>query len=250
MSSRFKSAVSWHIWAIFGLGAVLGISLGCLLGYWVYIEQSTATGVELVRQGARVKLLEAMIVRQSAHDISALDKPPAPPEVAVESAAPVATPEPQKPAQGPAQKPTQEIAPARKSAIAVSPAKRAEPSVAVQTRPPAKPTQVASAAEPKQPAAPTEDAPKVVPPAVTVSPPKAEPVTPAELAAASAVRLEGVSSERAGVLRIERDGVVLKNGSVVRPGERFPSGEKLLQVDPENARVITNERQMLLFNQK
>jgi len=60
-------------------------------------------------------------------------------------------------------------------------------------------------------------------------------------------RVEGVSASLAKVARIAPEGVYLTNGKLVRVGERFMSGERLLKVDAENNRIVTDERQLLLF---
>jgi hypothetical protein len=77
----------------------------------------------------------------------------------------------------------------------------------------------------------------VVPPAVTSE----------ELAASVKNRLEGVPADKVGVARIDAGGVHLASGRYIRVGERFSTGERLLKVDPANDRVVTSERQLLLF---
>lgn len=62
-------------------------------------------------------------------------------------------------------------------------------------------------------------------------------------------RVEGVSAQKAGVSRIGPGLVRMASGREVRVGEVFPSGERLLQVDPANNRLVTSDRQILLFFQ-
>jgi hypothetical protein len=76
---------------------------------------------------------------------------------------------------------------------------------------------------------------------------ESRPVTSEEMAQAAKFRIEGVNAEKAGVGRLDAEGVHLRNGGVVRTGDYFPSGERLLSVDVENARVVTSKRQILLF---
>ena len=72
--------------------------------------------------------------------------------------------------------------------------------------------------------------------------------TPAEVATAvKTLRIEGVSADKAGVERLSATAVHLRAGRVVKVGALFPSGERLLAVEPENGRIITNQRQILMF---
>lgn len=73
--------------------------------------------------------------------------------------------------------------------------------------------------------------------------------TATEIAAAlKSARIEGVSAEKAGVERLSAAAVYLRGGKVIKVGAAFPSGERLLSVDPDNGRIITNQRQILMFN--
>lgn len=53
---------------------------------------------------------------------------------------------------------------------------------------------------------------------------------------------------KVGVSKIDGATVVMKSGTRVKTGERFSSGEKLLLVDPENGRIVTNRRTIVLMN--
>lgn len=60
------------------------------------------------------------------------------------------------------------------------------------------------------------------------------------------VPLEGVAYETASVARLEPTGLVLRDGGIAL-GHRFPLGETLMASDPDNARVVISQRQILLF---
>lgn len=60
-------------------------------------------------------------------------------------------------------------------------------------------------------------------------------------------KVEGVSADKIGVKQISEDGVTVRNGSQIRLGERFPSGERLLKVDPTAAKIVTDKRTILLL---
>ncbi|MDF2461874.1 MAG: hypothetical protein K0Q43_109 [Ramlibacter sp.] len=66
----------------------------------------------------------------------------------------------------------------------------------------------------------------------------------------ASVPVEGVSFDKAAVAKLERGAVHLRDGRQIPVGGSFPSGEKLLAIDPDNSRIITNQRQILLFGQQ
>jgi len=75
-----------------------------------------------------------------------------------------------------------------------------------------------------------------------------QPVSPEALAAARAQnKIEGIDAAKLGVDRIEAGAVVMRSGGRVQLGGRFPSGERLLFVDPANAQIITDARTILVF---
>lgn len=61
-------------------------------------------------------------------------------------------------------------------------------------------------------------------------------------------KIEALSIKKAGVLKIDRGSVTLENGTRIKLGDRFPSGEKLIFVDAANQHIITDKRQLLLLN--
>lgn len=87
-----------------------------------------------------------------------------------------------------------------------------------------------------------------VPPQPAAAPlPAARQVDMAQVLAE--VPVEGVSFTKAKVAKIERAGVVLTDGRRIGIGQPFPSGEVLLAADPDNSRIVTSQRQLLLFQQ-
>lgn len=60
-------------------------------------------------------------------------------------------------------------------------------------------------------------------------------------------KIEAINSANLGVSKINPDVVLLKNGGSIRVGEKFPSGETLLSLDPENGQIVTSKRTLLLF---
>lgn len=60
-------------------------------------------------------------------------------------------------------------------------------------------------------------------------------------------RLEGMDGAKLGVRRVDSAGVELKDGRTIRPGGRFPSGERLLAVDPSSGQIVTDRRTILVF---
>lgn len=60
-------------------------------------------------------------------------------------------------------------------------------------------------------------------------------------------KLEGVGGAKLGVAKVNARDVSLLNGGSIRIGERFPSGERLLALDPENGQIITDKRTLLVF---
>lgn len=76
-----------------------------------------------------------------------------------------------------------------------------------------------------------------------------KPVTPEALAAAKSTnKIEGVSAEKIGVAKIEPGTVVMRSGGRIPVGGRFPSGERLLAVDPATQQIVTDSRTVLIFS--
>lgn len=63
--------------------------------------------------------------------------------------------------------------------------------------------------------------------------------------------LETIAASKVGVKFLFSTGVLMHNGRMIRIGDLFPSGERLIQVDLDNNRVVTSERHIsLVFNQE
>ena len=60
-------------------------------------------------------------------------------------------------------------------------------------------------------------------------------------------RIEGVSMAKAGIKHLWADAVDFRSGLRVRVGEKFPSGEELISVDPTVGRIVTSQRQILIL---
>lgn len=60
-------------------------------------------------------------------------------------------------------------------------------------------------------------------------------------------KVEGVSASRVGVKELTEEAVVVRNGDRIKVGDRFPSGERLLRVDPGASKIVTDQRTILLL---
>lgn len=260
-SFSFKSAFSWHISAIFSAGLMLGVAMGATLGFWMFLDQSTEIGYDLAKKTARVNLLEILVVSQTKSSLNSLDSIPVDKDVQVEVASMVPAASSQGVSDAEKNPKTINI-PEKVSIISKGVDKNSQKKVDLKnsgSKPSVEKKDILKKVDKNEKVekavaisiAPMI-APTVVPSPVVASPleNRSEAVTMAELSDAQKTKIEGVSSDKAGVLRIDKDGVHLKNGSHVKIGQKFPSGEKLLQIDLENSKVLTSDRQMLLFFQK
>ena len=76
----------------------------------------------------------------------------------------------------------------------------------------------------------------------------AVPVTDAEVKAAIATNsIEMSPKAKMGVDKIAPGAVVMSSGTTVRVGERFTSGERLLSVDKETGRIVTDKRTVVIM---
>lgn len=210
---RFNRVVSTEFMAVMGSGAAMGFLVGIGLASLIFVSRAGELSRLLEQKVARIVVLEALVSRPP--DFAALEGP------AIEAETPELAPAATQVAAGP-----------RVSMSAPVPVPRpvAPPSVAVANTPPV--------------ATPLPRSPVRTPSPARQS----DAVTAEEIAAAVATsKVEGVPADKARVAKITADGVYLSSGKLIRPGERFSSGERLLQVDPANNRVVTSERQLLLF---
>lgn len=269
---------SWPLWLIGGLSAAAGsLATGYLMMSYHqgFVEDAYRDQSNLK---ARIAILEVAL-NQAQPYVLRLDSDPPPvdlpqpasptaatPPAAQASAAqqpgagsqaPTAVPKP--PAPGQPQQPAKPAATQNPAPLTTTPIVQAQ-----AARPPVLTPPATSAAKPVAPVAapPTAVAHPVQQPSANASPlppqtvaaaqaPVHEPpkpaVTPEELASAMKGRIEGVSSAKAGIKKLDADAVEFLSGRRVRVGEIFPSGEKLLNVDPSTGRIITNQRQLIIF---
>jgi hypothetical protein len=238
---KFNRIVSIEFMSILGSGAALGFLLGIGIASFVFVSKAASLTRALENQVARVAMLESLV--SSPGVFAALDGPK-------EKAAPAAVTAREEP---PAEAPLRVTPTAQ---VSVSERPRAPAPVSAVVKPPPVPV-VKSAvlvSTPKvvapAPASDVNRAP-VVASSKAVAPQVADvqpAVAPHEIATAlTKSKVEGVSAEKARVSKISAEGVYLISGKLIRVGEYFSSGEKLLQVDPANSRLITSERQLLLF---
>lgn len=76
-----------------------------------------------------------------------------------------------------------------------------------------------------------------------------EPVQDDELKAAiSKNAIEMAPKSKMGVEKLETGGVVMSSGIKVRVGDRFNSGERLLDVDLATGRIVTDKRTVVIMN--
>lgn len=78
--------------------------------------------------------------------------------------------------------------------------------------------------------------------------PVASDITHDMIAAAKKTnKIEGVDGGKLGVSKVNDNHVSLSNGGKINIGDRFPSGERLLSLDPENGQIVTDKRTLLVF---
>ncbi|MEJ8837688.1 hypothetical protein [Ramlibacter sp. AN1133] len=236
--------MSWQLAALLLLSLVTGAAGGALVALNVFMQDAEPIARELARKNTRIQLLELLVQQHSPASYDSLASVPQPP---VASSVPAATP---------ATSATHSVAPA--AHLSPVPARQARTDARTSTKsaaaaPAAMPLPAMTiAAKPQLPqaeAARQAEIPSSVEQKVT-RPAPTEAVSGEELVLAMKARIEGAPAQKAGVKSLEKGAVVLLNGGTVRVGQVFPSGEKLLQVDPENNRVVTTKRQMLLFFQE
>lgn len=127
------------------------------------------------------------------------------------------------------------------------------PAKPVNKPPPAPVLTVKSAPPPARvaPVPPVQAAVPVTAAPVAVKPPAAAPapaVTAAMVESAKTTnKIEGVNGAKLGVSHINQRSVTLHNGGEIRIGERFPSGERLLALDPDGAQIVTDKRTLIIF---
>lgn len=245
MKLRPAGWMSWQVGALLALGMLCGAALGAVVASSIYLDEAGKIAREMNRKSTRIHLLE-LLVQQQMPDTSASLEAAARPEVAASPAASASAPAVKAPAAAPPIQQPGHLAVGRGVAL---PPDRIRERAAIQSKR-AAPTNAAVAA-----VSDSRNPPRAPVPAATVASAASSPsaaslaqlVTGEELMRALSGRIEGVPAAKAGVKSIDSTGVSLLNGGRVRVGQFFPSGEKLLQVDPDSSRVVTNKRQLLLF---
>lgn len=118
-------------------------------------------------------------------------------------------------------------------------------------KPPPAPVLAVRSAPPPARVAPVQAAAPVTAAPVAVKPPAAAPAPPVTAAmvesAKTTNKIEGVNGAKLGVTHINQRSVTLHNGGEIRIGERFPSGERLLALDPDGAQIVTDKRTLIIF---
>jgi hypothetical protein len=98
---------------------------------------------------------------------------------------------------------------------------------------------------PALPEAAAQPAPR--PPLASEATPGAPPSQEAVAQARQRNRIEAVPPGKIGVNSIESGSVRMVNGNLIHVGQRFPSGERLLSVDPQLREIVTDARTILLL---
>lgn len=234
---------SWLSWQVVALGAgsmLVGASLSAIVVSRMAMAEVEALASGAYRKDGRIALLESIVLQRTASDVRSLD------ELSFHAGA-QQSPAPVNPT-------------GRGGALAAAVALKRDPAAKLASSTPTPhaheapaPKAPGPAAAPLPAATPTPAAAAVAaaagsPAQNSVASPVGSPVSGEELIEAMRnPRTEGMPADKVGVRALERDAVTLRNGTTIRVGSSFPSGERLLLVDPENARVVTNQRQLLLF---
>jgi hypothetical protein len=272
MALLFKRLISVELAAIASAGLALGALIGVGATSVLYVQKSSMLASELAVKSTRVTVLESllMVSSDSPYAVSLLEAPPvqvaqssaASDSTGVPSTADATAPPAPEAVQSPPVQPRAQIVPPKPDPVTAAPqqviAKKAEVRVkpVAPIAPEAPVARSQSRVEPPAAVAASRPAPQ---PAANGSsalrmdssiktPPRNDLPTPEEVAQVTAKSpVVGVQAEKLGVGRLDAGGVYLRSGTYIRIGERFTSGERLLQVDVQNNRIVTSERQVLLF---
>ena len=258
---NFSRIISIELMAIAGVGLAAGTVLGVGATSAFYIAQASSLSADLANKTLRVRVLESLITAapDSFGATSLLAQAPTPSASVAEVVKPAPAPDPAPvpaprtapgAAPAPAPAPTQPAPQAPKPKVEPTPSVKPVPvAVGVPAKPAPAPASPPAPAPVRQVAAPIQPPPVPAPvQVVAASPTDVESVSAAEIQASTSKNpVVGVSSERLGVARVEPGGVRLRNGNFIRVGQRFSNGERLLQVDVTNNRIVTSDRQLLIF---
>lgn len=230
---RYSSAATWAPTAAIGFSClILGIGVSSATFAQIESSKSAEQRATITKLKGQITALHSTIRAQATALSAPLDAPPTPtpstavtaPAITAPTALPTTAPPPSPPMQTkpPATKPAPVVQPPQKSTATTTPhvqpppAQKPEERVAPQTK-------LAEANPPTQ-------------------------VATEEIKAAEKNAIELAPAAKVGVDRVDRDGVLMRSGLRVRIGDRFSSGEKLLTVDIDAAKIVTNRRTIMLLN--
>lgn len=238
MSNMRKSIeITWPVIVIFASVLLIGAAIGVGLSAWVYhgkTKEAQARNAGLITANLN---LQQIMTRMSLVQEASLEM------VASPAPAPV-----QSLAENTVQKAPVELGRKLPNGVPSIAAKaNAQPLQGSQSGRVAQAQPIQSAALPPTPtaAAPQNaSAQNESPTSITV---KSQTAQPGATPGATGVAPGGVSMEQAGVRALEMNSVHFKSGRIVSVGEQFPSGEKLLSVSPQEGKMVTDRRTIVLM---
>lgn len=239
---NFRAWVSWRFLLICGSSSLFFFSIGVVFTQAILSQTVNEYAVSIAKKNDRIAILEFFVKSQATAKANAFASLMTPAELTplqapVEVAVPKVAETPKQLAASPVPpalmtKPKAEVKPESKVQKQVIEPKPVQAQVAAVAPPVVAPTQTP---ETKKAAGTSERDVRYI-------------VGEELFKATASGNVEGVSAEKAGISKLTTDAVVMRSGLSVRVGQMFPSGERLLLVDRENGRIVTNSRQLLIFN--
>lgn len=231
---RFPLPLTLPFIAAFSATLLVGLSLGAGVATFAYdsaLTEATQTNTTLLSMNRSQS--ELLAVRSLEFDATApgqVKQPLTPPMPAVASAAliqdaPIET------------APAQTEAPILQAKASEAPAANAKPSAAAVAHPAPSPRVVAKVVVKPVPVIST---PQPAQPTRPITPTAASPVSAAPSSA-------GITMEQAGIAGIDSASVRFRSGRLITVGGEFPSGEKLISVNPAEGRFVTDRRTIQLI---
>lgn len=219
----------------------LGLAIGVCASSVHNWNASTHDANTIAEQRAKIQSLTMALQSQSQLLLASASPPPA--SAAAATAAAPSSPTP----------PTPSTQAQVKAEVAMEPRPPAPPKRAT-TRPATAPLYAARAntGSPAQAAKTTPTQPQVQSTAAATAPDTPTEPTPPPIGSdviAQAKQhnpIEGVNIAQAKISSLSSDAVVMHSGARVRIGERFPSGERLLAVEPTLRQIVTSQRTIIL----
>lgn len=214
------------------LGAIIGAGSTLLF----YSSTSSDLSIELNQKTQRLILLESLLHQMSKSAVlqikSSANPESIPPSISVSPNAPAQLAQTSNAALS-AGLPVPSLAPTLPSKTVTSNSTAIERVERLSTRPASGPI----SAE--------------IPPLRKKTPPVGSAIDTGNGSPVEAINLETLSAAKVGVKFLFANGVLMHNGKIIRLGDAFPSGERLMQIDLDNNRVLTSERHIsLVFNQE